>query len=465
MRTFLGIDAGTQGTKVALIDENGALLREADAPTRLAYAPDGAITQDPEEMLASVVQAVAKLQATCCDGIAISAQMAGVVGVNANGEAAMPYDSWLDQRCECVLDHLKPMEKELMDASGGQLMSACGAKILWWTKQGNTYRNLRYVTANAYLAMRLTGSSCAYVDATHLHFMLFADQRRQCWNTNAMEQTGIPQSVFPEICSSQEKIGTLSAEMASKMGLFAGIPVYAGCGDTAAGIFGAGVTELGQAADIAGTASVLAMVRGDFRPDIEKKMLLTMKNVAGEGYVQLAYVGGGGLCLRWFRDLMGKSYAELDALAASVPPGSGPLFSPHFAGRACPADANASGMFHGLKWTHQAGHLYRSILEAIGYEYEIYRRAAGFHGVITAVGGGTNSRLFSEIKANATGQRYCVCALKDTGAYGAALLARLAATGSMPAHAIQGQEVLPNDGIHHLYTQRIFAYERLLAQR
>ncbi len=72
---------------------------------------------------------------------------------------------------------------------------------------------------------------------------------------------------------------------------------------------------------------------------------------------------------RWFRDLVGAAYAELDAEAAAHPPGAGGvLFAPYLAGERTPhADPDARGAFVGLSLGHDRGALARAVLEGVAY--------------------------------------------------------------------------------------------------
>ena len=56
-------------------------------------------------------------------------------------------------------------------------------------------------------------------------------------------------------------------------------------------------------------------------------------------------------------------------LASAMSPGAeGLLFLPHLAGERTPyMDAQASGLFLGLRLHHQAGHLVRAIMEGVGF--------------------------------------------------------------------------------------------------
>ena len=102
--------------------------------------------------------------------------------------------------------------------------------------------------------------------------------------------------------TSTRLIGTLTAPYAEATGLEPGIPIAAGCGDTAAGLLGAGLVVPGESVDTAGTASVLTFCSTEFRPDVEKAALLSCRSVVDGLWYSLAYINGGGLCIEWFAD-------------------------------------------------------------------------------------------------------------------------------------------------------------------
>ena len=105
MKYLIGIDLGTQSTEAGLVSEDGKMVCSFGIPTNLIYPEKGAVIQDPEEMLDSVVTAIKSVVETSgvdpaeVEGICLDGQMAGVMGVDKNGMAAIPYDSWLDTRC------------------------------------------------------------------------------------------------------------------------------------------------------------------------------------------------------------------------------------------------------------------------------------------------------------------------------------------------------------------------------
>ena len=138
--------------------------------------------------------------------------------------------------------------------------------------------------------------------------------------------------------------------------------------------------------------------------------------------------------MRWIRDTLAGTdasvtYDRLAEEAESLPPGSERLlFVPHFSGRVCPNDALVRGSFAGLTTRHGRAHLYRAVLESIGYEYALYdrilRRSIGSEAQeVYVIGGGAKSPLFNQIKSDVLGVRYTALSTADTGAWGAAIIA------------------------------------------
>jgi len=444
MQYLIGVDLGTQGTKAALQDEHGRLVRESFEPSRLIRPEPGAIEQDPQDMLGSVLHCIrdvvegSGINPGDVAAIGLDGQMAGIMGVDAGGMAATPYDSWLDTRCgKYRKQFLEYGEEAVIGLTGAPVTYAHGPKVLWWkNEQAGVYKKIRrFVQPAAYCVMRMCGLSSgdAFIDHTYLHFSGFADTALRCWSTELLSELDVEADKMPRIVKPYDKMGGLAQEMAEACGLLPGTPMVAGCGDTAASSFGAGIIRSGLLFDVAGTASVLAFAVNSFIPDKKHKTIMFAPSVIDGLYTPMAYISGGGLCLKWLRDdVLQKShtYAQLDELAEKVAPGSDDLlFIPHFSGRTCPNDAAVRGSFVNLSWQHGAAHLYRAVMEAIAYEYGIYRDiinelapGLGFERII-CVGGGAKSRIFNQIKADVLGAPVSTIRVADTAALGCCVVA------------------------------------------
>jgi xylulokinase len=294
----------------------------------------------------------------------------------------------------------------------------------------------------------------------------------------------VPERLLPRIVEPWEVVGEVTREAAAATGLRPGTPVAAGCGDTAAGLLGAGVVRPGVALDVAGSASVLATCVGSFRPDIDGRTLFTARTALEGVHYVLAYVQGGGLNLGWFRDAFAPdlvarhgdgAFAALDAEAAVVPPlADGVAFVPHLGGRVTPNDPYLRGTITGFGWGHDRGHVYRALLEAVALEFGLFLRATrALHGdlgdvVVRAVGGGAASALWGQVKADVLGAPYRPLLRQEGGALGSALLAGRA-VGLVEDVAAQAERsnatatgVDPDPERHAAYVGAVDAYAELL---
>ena len=70
-----------------------------------------------------------------------------------------------------------------------------------------------------------------------------------------------------------------------------------------ASITGAGVVEKGIAFDVAGTASVFSLSTDKFIADTKYNTIMCARSPIENPWIGYAYISGGGLCLRWIKDL------------------------------------------------------------------------------------------------------------------------------------------------------------------
>jgi len=454
----VGVDAGTSAVKAGVYGLDGAALAIASAPVALDRASDGAVTQDLDAIYAAAATATAHAVAAAgvvpadALALAVDGQMAGVGLVDRDHRPVAPYDSWLDSRCGGVLDSIDgDLAARVLASSGCSPTIAIGPKLVWWARERPevTSRAVRFVTAGGYVAGRAAGLAGdeAFVDPTYLHFTSVADTAAGRWDPDLARAMGVPERLLPRIVPSAEVVGRLTPEAAAAFGLPAGLPVAAGCGDTAASALGAGVLGDGEALDVAGTAAVLAIRVPGFAPD-PSGTLLTMRSPLDGSCYALAYVGGAGEIVDWLcRALLGHAavddhaYADLARAAAAAPPGSeGLLASPHFSGRICPAAPAMRGSLVGLSPVHGRDHVVRAVLESIAYEYRGYAEAAGAAqgapgrplAAVVGTGGGSRLAAWNQIKADVLGAPYTPLEGVEAGTRGAALVAIAAAGAPIP---------------------------------
>ena len=499
-KILIGVDLGTSATKAAIYTLEGNLVAEASREVPLYYPAPGIVEQENEDFYRTAAETVRQcIQESGRDprevaALAFDSQMAGIGSIDEDFRPATRFDSWLDMRCQPYIEWMEREAGERVTALTG-CPPTCdhGPKMLWWQhERPEEYRRIaRFVTPAGYVAGRMASLNAgqAFMDATFIHFSGFSDARAGAWSAELCARFGLEREKLPQIVEPWQVIGEVSEQAARDFGLAPGTPIAAGAGDTAANALGAGIVREGMCFDVAGTASVLASCTATFVADIEDRALLTMRSVIPGLWHPLAYIAGGGLALRWFRDQFYNTrrgqaqsseeglYEEMAAMAANVPPGAeGLFFSPHLGGRICPSAPAMRGTWAGFSWGHTQAHFFRAILESVAYEYAYYLRILGrllpSLALVEArvVGGGARSRIWNGIKADVLGVPYQRLQRSEFGTWGSALIAGKAA-GYFPDLAAkaagcavpEGEPVLPDPVYHRVYEDLVIRYIRMQA--
>ena len=493
-KTYLiGIDLGTSSTKAALFTEDGALVAESTLEVPIYYPKPGVVEQENDDFY----QTAAKTVRTCITesgidpnqvaAIACDSQMAGIGTVDEHFNPATRFDSWLDMRCQPYIDY--------MDKNPGDLvtrMTGCpptcdhGTKILWWKEeQPQDYRKIaKFVTPAGYVAGKMAGlrGEEAFIDYTFIHFSGLSDAQNGCWSNELCELFGIAEEKLPRIVEPWHIVGEVTDTTAKDFGLAAGTVIAAGCGDTAASALGAGIVRAGMLFDVAGTAAVLAGCTDKYVADVNQRALITMRSVIPGLWNPLAYIAGGGIALRWFRDqfynqlhgkqkeLLSELYPEMIAKAEVVPPGSeGLFFSPHLGGRICPATPEMRGAWIGFSWGHTQAHFFRTILESAAYEYAYYLQILSELipnlDLIEArvVGGGARSPVWNQIKANILNVPFQPLEGSEFGSWGSAMIAGKAAGVFSDLAEIASRHARPAGAPATPHSETVKTYQPLIA--
>ncbi|MCX8130602.1 MAG: FGGY family carbohydrate kinase [Clostridia bacterium] len=449
MKYLIGIDIGTTGTKSALFDTEGRLIADAYLESKLYYPKPGWVEQNPRDFYTSSCDTIREvIRKSGVDpkevaALSLDGQMAGILGIDEKWNAVTHYDSWLDTRCKKYVEYIKNnFEDKVLNLSGLPSTVAHCAKMLWWkNEQPEIFAKIsKFIQPAAFVAGLFAGLSGreAFIDYTYLHFTGLYDASAIEWSSELCKDFGIPMDKLPDIVEPWKVVGTLTEKAARDCGLVPGVAIAAGTGDQAAGFLGAGLVEPGMLVDVAGTASVFACCVNEYKPDLKFKTLLFPKAASKGLWFPHAYIGGGGLCLRWFRDGIVKPgkdefdeiYKILDREASELPAGSDSLmFIPHLGGRNYPYDSDVRGIWAGFSWGHERKHFYRAMMEAVAYEYYYYLKIekdlfpnANFKEV-RAIGGGSKSRVFNQIKANVLGIPYVQLSRDEVGGLGSAIIA------------------------------------------
>jgi xylulokinase len=437
MATLIGVDVGTSGTRALAVTTEGELVAEANRPHELLTPRPGWSEQDPGQWWDAAQAALAEVAAAAEDvvGLGLTGQMHGSVFLDAAGDVIRPALLWNDQRtaAECAEITERVGAERLLEIAGNPALTGFQApKVLWLARhEPDAYARVASVLLpKDYVRLRLTGEHAT--DASDAAGTLLLDVRARDWSPALLDALEIPREWMPAVHEGPEVTGTLRDDLAAGLGLPRGLPVAAGGGDNAAAAVGVGVVREGSLSSSIGTSGVIFSHRDAFAPDPSGRVHAFCHAVPGAWHLMSVTLSAGG-SLSWWRDQLGGDFDPLVGEAEAIEPGAeGLVFLPYLTGERTPhLDPDARGGFVGLTVRHGRGHLTRAVMEGVAFSMrdglEIMRELGTPDDDVRAVGGGARSPLWLQLQADVYGRAIRRTVIDEGPAYGAALLAGVAA--------------------------------------
>ncbi|MFC8567865.1 FGGY-family carbohydrate kinase [Streptomyces sp. NPDC057245] len=455
-RYFVGIDNGSQSSKVTVFDTEGRVVGEGRQALRPYDTRRPGVVEHPDDDLWTSIGAASRSALAAFGG-----DPADIVGVGlctirfcravlkADGSLAQPVMSWMDERVG--LPH-----RDTSEAAA------------------------RVTTSSGYIGHRMTGN---FRDtAANYAGMWPLDPDTWQWSDDDAEigKYGLRREQLFDLVQPGEVLGEVTADAARHTGIPAGVPVIATANDKAVEALGCGLRDpdtllVSLGTYVAGMATGPRNVTGpaDF-----------WVNYAAVPHSYLYESGGvrrGMWTVSWYRDLLGEEAAAgaraagmhvedwLSAGAAKVPPGSDGLLT--VLDWLAPDDAPfRKGTMLGFDGRHGRFHVHRSLLEALAMTVHdttqaMARELGTAYREVIVSGGGSRSDLMMRIQADVHGLPARRAEASSAAGLGAAICAAVGvgvhsgfeeATDRMVR---PGEVFLPDRANHDLY-RRLEAVHR-----
>ena len=442
---LLGIDIGTSSTKAVLIEYDGTLLATASSPHQINRPRHGWSEQNPEwwwQATAAVIMQICTEteESRAIDAIGLSGQMHGAVFLGKGSTSYQPNILnpailWNDQRtlhqCNTITERIGSRQSIIERTGNAPLTGFTAPKILWLCERYPAkFDNLhRVLLPKDYIAYRLTGECKTDFGDASGTLLLNLESRK--WDDTLCDAVGIAVDQLPTLINSTDITGTLSDHAAELTGLPTSTPIIIGSGDQMTGAVGMGLVRKGLQSMTLGTSGVVFAHVGQQIPTDESGMLQRMCSAISNEYCTYGCMLAAADSLTWFRETFAPnmSFAEIDQLASTVPPGSDDLlFLPYLNGERCPfASADVTAAFIGLTINHTLAHLARAVLEGVALNLDmitsLMTAANSTANSIVLSGGGAQSDLWAEIVAAVTDRAVIRLKSQEGSALGAAILA------------------------------------------
>lgn len=448
---YLGIDIGTSSVKAVLMDSSGQLVAQGSAPLTVERPHPLWSEQNPEawwEATVAAVRALPEKERQAVKGIGLSGQMHGATLLDAADQPLRPAILWNDGRCEAECAELEKNEPNSRKITGNLAMPGFTAPKLLWVKHNEPeiFSKVKTVLLpKDYVRLRLTGEKAG--DMSDNAGTLWLDVGKRDWSDAMLKATDLSRDHMPKAVEGTAATGKLTAAAAEELGL-PQVVVAGGGGDNAASAVGVGVVSPGQAFLSLGTSGVLFVVTDQFRPNPEKAAHAFCHAIPGVWH-QMAVILTAASAIDWVAQLTGINNV-VQAVAAAEKRGlteRTPIFLPYLSGERTPHnDPYARGVFFGLSAETNPADLVYSVLEGVAFAFadgiDVLKEAGSFIGDITVVGGAARLPYWGPMLASALDVPLTYREGGEVGgAFGAARLGLLAATGEDPVKVCTAPKV------------------------
>jgi xylulokinase len=440
---ILGIDFGTQSTKVVVFDFYGKVITSAKEDIPLNQPRPGWAEQDAEQWWSSLCSILKPLCNSIGSqriaGLALAYQRETFVPVDSKFKPLRPAITWMDQRATLEVEQVSEIisVNQFYNITGKFLNTIPSIMKIKWIKNNEPHifkKISKVLTVGAYINYKLTGraiDSAAGADTTGLY-----DIKEGNWSSQMVSISGLNQNQLFEVKPSGFKAGQVTEEASRLTGLPKGTTVFLAGGDGQVFVIGMGVVKESEMAIGIGTSGTCGIY--GTRIDL-KSGSRTLVSCIEDLFIHESVIMSAANTVSWFIKNIDGPYAgkqkvsceeRLDRVISTIPPCSNGLVTiPYWRGCMTPYnDPNTRGATLGWSDIHTKLHFYRSILEGIAFEIKLiidsYEKNNSTEiSLINAGGGGTASSNWSQIFADVIGKKVNISDTTENTALGAAIMA------------------------------------------
>lgn len=447
-RYVMGLDIGTQSTKVQLYDENLQLVASVSKEQFVDTPKPMWMTQKASgwwsRLKDSIKEIMAKTGVTgeeiaafgCC------AHMHGLVSVRMDGTVVQDdVQLYSDKRGGYLAEEIaEKMTDDLFHISANMpIPSWHGIKIKWLKENDPAaYEQAdKFLTPKDFINFKLTGRAC--IDYSEGMGVFAMDCNTGEWSDELIALLGIDKEKLPEIQKSYEIVGNVSAQAAAETGLSTKTVVITGGGDMISMLYVSGMHKKGAAVDITGTGGTISAYT---ETPVMDRRIMNLHHVL-DGWVPFGNIDAAGVSFRFLRDNLCKyerdaarekgidDYVWLCRIAEKTAPGAdGLYFLPYLMGERTMGSAASRACFIGMSMDKEIGHFIRAVLEGVAFEFkrslDIFEANGNAIQAVYHTGGGAKGDLWNQIKADIYEKPVYTLETDEGGVLGVSLMAAYA---------------------------------------
>jgi xylulokinase len=411
---LLGIDVGSSGVKVVLLDVATGVVADATSDVEQFTDLPGWSEADPTQWTQAVVRAIPAAiaasgrAASDIAGIAVAGMVPALVLLDEHQRplrrAILQNDARAVKEIEQVTHELPGFD--FVHTTGSALTQQSVAPTMRWieTHEPDVWSRISSVVGSYDWIAHTLGAELHVEWNWALESGMYDLHTHQPIDA-VLGVAHVQPEWLPKLAFSGEAVGTVSSDGAAATGLAPGTPIYVGGADHVLSAYGAGLADIGDwLIKLGGAGDILAVTD---RPLVDSRLYLDA-HPNPERWLPNGCMATSGSVIRWFQAMHGgPSLDELEAEAAASDPAE-VLCLPYYLGEKSPLhDPDLRGAFIGLHLGTTRGDLYRSILEGIAYGFRHHVDVFADLGVpllkARVTNGGSRSRVWKQIIADGMG--------------------------------------------------------------
>jgi len=383
MPYILALDQGTTSSRAIIFDRESRPVSLAQEEFTQLFPRGGWVEHDPQEIwetqLGTALEALRKAGLAAKDLAAVGVanqRETTVVWDRKTGEPVYNAIVWQDRRTSAFCDEIRAKYAALIRRKTGLETDAyfSASKLNWILENVEGAREraesgeLLFGTIDSWLIWKFTSGKAHISDVSNASRTMLFNIETLAWDDRLLEIFRVPRAMLPEVVSSSEVFGEVSAVEELK-----GVRIAGSAGDQQAALFGQLCFEPGLSKNTYGTGCFLLQNVGHEPVESANRLLTTVAWKIGDRteYALEGSVFIGGAVVQWLRDALGliENSSDVEALAAAVEDSGGVYFVPAFAGLGAPHwNQDARGLIVGLTRGTGKAHLARAAVESIAYQ-------------------------------------------------------------------------------------------------
>ncbi|MBN2617015.1 MAG: xylulokinase [Spirochaetales bacterium] len=436
MKTLIGIDNGTQSTKVIFYDfESKKIVAKASSPHKLISRDDGTREQEAKWWIDAAKEAFSKIDEKIkktAIAVGVSGQQHGFVPIDKDGNVLSPVKLWCDtstqNQCNTINKKVGGFD-QIIETAGNPVLAGYTASKILWLKENHPelYKMMDTILLpHDYLNFVLTGNRVMeYGDASGTALL---DINTKTWSkevVSALDPDRDLLKCLPKLIGPTDPAGYVTKEAAKLFGIPQGILVSSGGGDNMIAAIGTGVVADGVMTMSLGTSGTLYGYSST--PVIDKEGNIAAFCSSTGGWLPLLCTMNCTVSTEVMRNLLNLNVKEIDEVANQSTAGAGGLILlPFFNGERTPNLPNGKGTLTGMDMENVTpANVLRASMEAaifgMKYGLDSFIKLGFKPKEIILTGGGSNSLVWRQIAADILNTPIVVMDNSEAGALGGAI--------------------------------------------